>query len=93
MKATSIIGIGAIGFAILAILAVILAGGWMEDDLAERSNKELSGAGLDWASVEMDGRDAVLSGTAPDAEAAEKALQVVSDVWGIRVVNDETAKP
>ncbi len=93
MKATSIIGIGAIGFAILAILAIVLAGGWMEDDLAERSNNRLTETGLDWASVEMDGRDAVLSGTAPDAKTAEKAIQIVSDIWGVRVVSDETAKP
>ena len=93
MKATSIIGFGAVCFALLAILTVILAGGWIENDLAERSRNDLSAAGQEWASVEMDGRDATLTGTAPDADAAKNALDIVSDIWGVRVVTDGTEKP
>lgn len=93
MKATSIIGFGAACFVLLAILTIVLAGGWIEDNLAERSLDDLKAAGQEWASVDMDGRDAILSGTAPDADAAKSAIEVVSDIWGVRVVKDDTAKP
>jgi OOP family OmpA-OmpF porin len=93
MKATSIIGAGAVCFVVLAILAVVLAGGWIEDDLAARSLDDLKAAGQEWASIDMDGRDAILSGTAPDAEAASSAVEVVSNIWGMRRVQDETIRP
>lgn len=93
MKATSIIGLGAICFVLLAILSIVLAGGWIEDNLAKESLDELKAAGQEWASIEMSGRDATLSGDAPDADAAKTAVGVVSDVWGVRVVRDDTAKP
>lgn len=93
MKATSIIGFGALCFVLLSLLTIVLAGGWIEDDLAEKSKDDLKAAGQEWASVAVNGRDATLSGTAPDADAATKAIEVVSDIWGVRVVTDETAKP
>jgi hypothetical protein len=93
MKATSIIGLGAVCFVLLAVLAIVLAGGWIEDDLAERSLVDLKAAGQEWASIDMDGRDAILFGTAPDGDAAANALDVVSDIWGVRVVRDEMTKP
>ncbi|MGI9436611.1 MAG: hypothetical protein ACR2Q4_17585 [Geminicoccaceae bacterium] len=92
MKTTTILGLGSIGFVLLTMLAIVLAGGWIEDDLAKRSQAELEAAGQDWASVSMEGRDARLSGTAPAADAAKTAMTVVSDVWGVRIVADETAK-
>lgn len=93
MKATSIIGLGAVCFVLLAVLTIVLAGGWIEDDLAGRSLDDLKAAGQEWASIDMDGRDAILSGTAPDANAAESAIEVISDIWGVRAVKDETTKP
>lgn len=93
MKATSIIGLGVVCFVLLAILTVVLAGGWIEDDLAERATDDLLAAEQDWASVTLEGRDVTLAGSAPDADSAEKALEVVSGIWGVRVVNDETVRP
>jgi osmotically-inducible protein OsmY len=93
MKATTIIGIGLVGFALLALLTIVLAGGWIQDDLAERSQGELEAEGQSWAAVAMNGRDAVLSGTAADADSAKKAMDAVARVWGVRAVQDETATP
>lgn len=93
MKTTSILGLGAVCFVLLAILTIVLAGGWIEDDLAERGLDDLKAVGQEWASIDMDGRDAILSGTAPDTDAANSALEVVSDIWGVRVVRDDTTKP
>lgn len=93
MKATTILGLGLIGFVLLTLLTIVLAGSWVEDDLAERSQEELEAIGQSWASIEMQGRDAVLGGDAPDAGAAEQAMNAVAGVWGVRVVRDELAKP
>ncbi|MGI9418354.1 MAG: hypothetical protein ACR2RA_11010 [Geminicoccaceae bacterium] len=93
MKATTILGLGLIGFVLLTLLTVVLAGGWIENDLAERSQRELEAVGQSWASVEMDGRNAILTGTAPDADAAQQAVDAIASVWGIRVAEDQTTKP
>lgn len=92
MKATTILGLGLIGFVLLALLTIVLAGGWIEDDLAERSREELEAVGQSWAAVDMQGRDAVLTGTA-DAGSAKQAMDAVVSIWGVRVVQDETTKP
>jgi hypothetical protein len=93
MKTTTIFGLGALGFVLLALLTIVLAGGWIEDDLAERGRAELEAVGQSWATLEMQGRDAVLTGSAPDAASLEQAADAVSQVWGVRVVRDETEKP
>lgn len=93
MKATTITGLGLLAFVLLALLTMVLAGNWIEDDLAERSQQELEAVGQSWAAVEMHGRDAVLSGTAPDADAATQAADAVGSVWGVRVVQDDSTKP
>jgi len=93
MKTTTILGLGLVGFALLALLTIALAGGWIEDDLAERSLEELEAVGQSWAVVDMSGRDAVLTGTAADSDAVKQAIDAIADVWGVRVVEDGTAKP
>lgn len=93
MKSTTILGLGLVGFVLLALLTIVLAGGWIEDDLAERGQEELEAVGQSWAAVEMHGRDVILTGTASDAGAAQQAMEAVASVWGVRSVKDETTKP
>ncbi|MEM8952168.1 MAG: BON domain-containing protein [Pseudomonadota bacterium] len=93
MKSTTILGLGLIGFVLLALLTIVLAGGWIEDDLADRSRAELEAVGQSWAAVEMSGRDAILTGEASDADAAQQAVDAVASLWGVRTVHDETTKP
>lgn len=93
MKATTILGLGLIGFVLLTLLTVVLAGGWIEDDLAERGQEELEAIGQSWASLEIDGRDATLSGAAPDTDTAKQAIDAVASVWGVRGVDDQMDKP
>jgi len=93
MKATTIAGLGLLAFVLLALLTIVLAGNWIEDDLAERSQQELEAVGQSWAAVEMHGRDAVLTGSAPDADAATQAADAIGSVWGVRVVQEETSNP
>lgn len=93
MKGTTILWSGVIGFVLIASLAVLLASGWIERDLRKRSLNNLQANGQDWANIEIDGQDATLLGSSPDADATNKALQVVADVWGIRSVHHQTEKP
>ena len=93
MRITTIFGLGVIGFILLALLTIVLASGWVEDDLADRSRDELNAIGQQWADIDVSGRDVTLSGTAPDAESSKKALDAVEGIWGVRVALDETAKP
>ena len=93
MKETTILGLGLLGFLLLSLLTIVLAGGWIEDDLAERSVEELQAVGQSWAAVEVSGRDVVLTGEAADGNAAQQASNAVAAVWGVRVVQDQTTKP
>jgi outer membrane protein OmpA-like peptidoglycan-associated protein len=76
---------------IAAMLVVVVTFGslWtahrMQDDLTRRARAALDAAGLDVA-VQVDGRDATLSGAAPLGQA-ERAVAVVAHVEGMRRVN------
>lgn len=93
MSARSIIGAGIVGFVVLAVLTIVLTSNRIVDDLGARSAADLEAAGLNFASVSFSGRDATLTGSAPDAASASKAVEVVQGVWGVRAVIDEIDKP
>ena len=93
MKTTTILGLGLIGFVLLALLAIVLAGGWIQDDLADRSQEQLEAIGQSWAAVEVRGRDVVLTGSAANADEAQQAVDAVASVWGVRTAHDEITKP
>jgi len=93
MKTTSILGLGLIGFILLSLLTIVLAGGWIADDLMERSVDEINAAGQNWAEVSVSGRDVMVEGSAPDDDAMKQVLNIVEDIWGVRVAEDGAAKP
>lgn len=80
--------------AVLAVLvyAMVLGVRWLspriEQDIAGRVTTGLAEQGLLWADVDVQGRDVVLSGVAPDADAKERALNVASRVFGVSKVED-----
>jgi outer membrane protein OmpA-like peptidoglycan-associated protein len=72
--------------------APLLAAAWLNTDslekkLADRAAEALKGAGAEWAALTLDGRDAVLSGEGPSAEAIDAAAKAVAGTRGIRVVD------
>lgn len=83
--------------AVLAVLVytMVLGVRWLspriEQDIAGRVNTGLAEQGLLWADVAVDGRDVVLSGVAPDADAKAKALDVAAHVFGVSKVQDNLA--
>ncbi len=72
-------------------LLLVLAGAWfatrerMEETLAHRAANALRDAGMTWAEVTMEGRDALVSGQAPSRTVAEGARALVAAVPGIRL--------
>jgi len=61
----------------------------IEQDIAGRVTTGLAEQGLLWADVSVKGRDVVLSGEAPDADAKAKAMNVAMRVFGVSNVRDE----
>lgn len=61
----------------------------MGDDLASRSTASLAAGHLDWASVRIEGRDAILGGTATTEAMIEAALRQVAAVPGVRAATSE----
>ncbi|RZI39082.1 BON domain-containing protein, partial [Herbaspirillum sp. HC18] len=60
----------------------------MEQDLSSRAAAALNGAGLSWAATGFQGRDGVLTGRASDVSDPDKAMSLLSNVWGVRVVDN-----
>ena len=81
--------------AVLAVLVytMVLGVQWLspriEQDIAGRVTTGLAEQGLLWADVAVKGRDVVLTGEAPDAEAKAKAVNVATRVFGVSNVQDQ----
>jgi OmpA-OmpF porin, OOP family len=93
MDQRSVVMLGAGLWGLVALAAVYCGLAWVERDLTLRSRSELAAAGQRWASVRYSGRDAVLEGTAPSAEAQREAGALLRLLPGVRKVNDQTTAP
>lgn len=62
----------------------------IESDLRARATESLEKAGLGWAAASFDGRDATLTGRASEESEPGKAVDLLSRVWGVRVVDART---
>ena len=60
----------------------------IERDIRERAITALTDAGMDWARVNVDGRDVTLGGSAPSGEARGEARRLAMELTGVRVVHD-----
>lgn len=74
----------------LTILAVVLQTGPIEDDLRTRVETRIEQAGLTWVTVEVDGREVILTGTAPTEIQRLEARQAAAAAWGVAAVRDQT---
>ena len=81
---------GLIPIAILAFLTVQWEHDRIENDLRQRTETALEGAGLKWAVTAFDGRDGLITGQASSDDAPQRALKVVRDVWGVRITDQRT---
>lgn len=61
----------------------------IETDLKAKTAGALQAA-QSWTRVELDGRDVTLSGIAPSPQNAEAAIAMAGDVYGVRIVDNQT---
>ena len=81
--------LGLIPIAGLVLLASSFRQGGVEADLVARANAGLAASGLSWAKVEMHGRDAIVTGEAPDPGLRPLAISAADRVFGVRQVGDK----
>ncbi len=82
--------LGLVPIAMLSWVAVQLQRDGIEFDLSSRAQDALRRASFDWASLHFVGRDAVLTGRAPDERDPDRALARLRNVWGVRVANNRS---
>ena len=62
----------------------------IETELKQQAQVALEKGGLNWATIEFDGRDGTLTGKASDAVEQRAANQVADNQWGVRRVRNRT---
>ena len=80
---------GLIPVALFSLVAAYDIQDLVESDLAKRVKEELHAANLGWAHVQFDGRDGVLSGTAPEEDEPGKAIHLASGLYGVRILDGQ----
>ncbi len=81
---------GALAVAAVAGLSLYGETEKIEADLTGRALGILEAKDMDWASVSFNGRDATLTGTAPEEGVSEWASELLLAEWGVRIVKDKT---
>jgi outer membrane protein OmpA-like peptidoglycan-associated protein len=71
------------------ILALAMTSAPIATDLEARSAAALDKGNVDWASVRIDGRDAIVGGTATTQQMIDDAIARVAHVGGVRAVSSE----
>jgi OmpA-OmpF porin, OOP family len=79
---------GLLPIAALTFLAGQFEHGRIESDLTERVGDRFKATGLTWAQSAFSGRDGIVTGRATDESDPQKALDVASSVWGVRVTEN-----
>jgi OOP family OmpA-OmpF porin len=91
MDQRSVVMLGTGLWGLVALAAIYCGVGWIESDLTLQSRAELAASGQRWASVRYSGRDAVLEGAAPSAQAKAEVSALVQALPGVRTVRDLTS--
>ncbi|MEM6710880.1 MAG: OmpA family protein [Pseudomonadota bacterium] len=74
---------GLLTLVILTVVALLVRGSVIEEDLTTRTASMLVEDGVPWATATLDGRDVTLLGTAPSEAARTAALQAAERVSGV----------
>lgn len=80
---------GLIPLAVFSWLAALSIREPVERDLRNRVTEALTNANLGWAKVNFDGRDGTLSGRANEESEPGKAIQLGSNVYGVRILDGQ----
>ncbi len=76
---------------VLTVAAILIQYPSIQNDLEQRVAARMDQAGLAWVTVAVDGRDVILTGTAPEMQMQQQARDAAAAVWGVASVRDKTA--
>lgn len=80
---------GILPLALLSWVAVQTERPGIERDLQTRARHAMAQSGFGWAKIAFLGRDAALSGLAPEEDAPAAAHDALAQMWGVRVVENK----
>ncbi|TVO78489.1 BON domain-containing protein [Sedimenticola selenatireducens] len=80
--------LGLVGFILILTLAVYNGAEKITDDLTARGRSAFDEQGLQWVELKTDGRNLLLSGTAPSEKAVTQALKLAEGLPGVEGVYD-----
>lgn len=83
--------LGIIPILLLAGVALVSERERIEKDLTDRAQHTLDQAGLAWARVSLDGRDAIVTGLAADEAEPDRAATIVERTYGVRIVDNDAS--
>lgn len=89
MWRTILVGLPAV--VIVWLVALVGEQGRIEADLQERAQLSFGQAGLDWARVQVRGRNAYIIGEAYSQQEQKLARRLVGKVWGVAGVTDRSS--
>ena len=81
---------GLLTVGLLTLLALWWKSDFIEKDLQAKATSALSAQGHEWTQVEMDGRDAIIRGAAPNEASQETAALLTDQAYDVRVVDNKT---
>lgn len=84
---------GLIPLVMVSWVAIQLERESIKEDLTERAKAALMASGSPWAGVDINGRDAVLTGRAIQDNEPPRAEETVRQVWGVREVENRAILP
>ena len=84
---------GLIPLVMVSWVAIQLERESIKQDLTERAKAALMASGSPWAGVDINGRDAVLTGRAIQDSEPPRAEETVRQVWGVREVENRAILP
>lgn len=88
MNRIALIALGLAALVLLAFFCVKHEAPVIESELSSRTRVALDEGGMDWARAQLDGRDSILTGVAPNEGARNYAADTAASVAGVRVVNN-----
>lgn len=80
---------GLLPLLLVGLLVAVGTKGVIEKDLEKRSTVALRAAGYGWAIAKFQGLDGRIQGQAPSDGERLKAVRLVENIWGVRVVTDK----
>lgn len=81
-----------LGLAILVAVTIWERGPAIERSLADRATARLAAAGVQNVGVQLNGRDATLTGAVDTAQEERELQDLISGVWGIRTVDSRLVR-